>query len=358
MSKLVKASQFLGVLFFLSMPLTLLKAAQTSKFDGIGRDATTAEVLAWDIDVRPDFKGLPKGSGTVAQGQEIWEGRCASCHGTFGESNEVFTPIIGGTTTDDIKNGRVASLADRKQPQRTTLMKVATVSSLWDYIYRAMPWNAPRSMSVDETFAVLAYLLNLAEIVPDDYVLSNENIAQVQSRMPNRDGMTLQHGLWSVKGVPDTHATACMNNCVQTVQITSTLPDYARNANGNIALQNREYGPYRGIDSTKPPLTNLPGTNMLKVANLTDNQGKKSSEDLFKANNCSACHANNSKLVGPSLSEISKKYQGQSDAQKYLVNKVRMGGAGVWGNIPMPAHPNISNETLNEIVAWILKTKS
>jgi S-disulfanyl-L-cysteine oxidoreductase SoxD len=358
MFRSAKVSQFLGLLFLCSMPLTFAKEAKSLKFEGIGRDATSAEVLAWDIDVRPDFKGLPKGSGTVTQGQEIWESRCASCHGTFGESNEVFTPIIGGTTTDDIKNGRVASLADRKQPQRTTVMKVPTVSSLWDYIYRAMPWNAPRSMSVDETFAVLAYILNLAEIVPDDYVLNSDNIAQVQNKMPNRDGMTLKHGLWSVKGVPDTQATACINNCSKTVEITSVLPDYARNANGNIALQNREYGPYRGIDSTKPPLTNLPGEHMLKVANLTDKQSKKSSEDLFKANNCSACHANNSKLVGPSLSEISKKYQGQNDAQKILVNKVRVGGAGVWGSIPMPAHPNISNETIDEIIAWILKFKS
>ncbi len=119
----------------------------------IGRNATPAEVAAWDIDVRPDFKGLPAGSGSVAKGQDLWEKQCASCHGTFGESNEVFTPIAGGTTKEDIKTGRVASLNSDKQPQRTTLMKVATVSTLWDYIYRAMPWNAPRTLSVDETYA-------------------------------------------------------------------------------------------------------------------------------------------------------------------------------------------------------------
>jgi cytochrome c len=105
----------------------------------IGRNATPAEVAAWDIDVRPDFKGLPAGSGSVAKGQDLWEKQCASCHGTFGESNEVFTPIAGGTTKDDIKTGKVASLMSDKQPQRTTLMKVATISTLWDYIYRAMP---------------------------------------------------------------------------------------------------------------------------------------------------------------------------------------------------------------------------
>ena len=68
----------------------------------LGRAATPAEVKAWDIDVRSDFVGLPKGSGSVAKGEEVWEAKCASCHGTFGESNEVFTPIVGGTSKKDI----------------------------------------------------------------------------------------------------------------------------------------------------------------------------------------------------------------------------------------------------------------
>jgi cytochrome c len=75
-----------------------------------------AEIHAWDIDVRPDFKGLRPGSGSVAQGEEVWEAKCASCHGSFGESNEVHTPLIGGTTKDDIKTGRVASLAKGDAP--------------------------------------------------------------------------------------------------------------------------------------------------------------------------------------------------------------------------------------------------
>jgi mono/diheme cytochrome c family protein len=70
-------------------------------YPGVGRGATPKEIQAWDIDVRPDFKGLPAGAGSVARGQEVWEGKCASCHGVFGESNEVFSPIVGGTTTKD-----------------------------------------------------------------------------------------------------------------------------------------------------------------------------------------------------------------------------------------------------------------
>ena len=81
-----------------------------AQFPGIGRAATPAEIKAWDIDVRPDFKGLPPGSGSVAAGQKVWDDKCASCHGTFGESNEVFTPLVGGTTAEDIRAGRVKAL--------------------------------------------------------------------------------------------------------------------------------------------------------------------------------------------------------------------------------------------------------
>ena len=123
--------------------------AQTA-YPGVGRAATPKEVAAWNIDVRPDFKGLPKGSGSVANGLEVWEAKCASCHGVFGESNEVFAPLIGGTTKDDVKTGRVARLNDNSFPGRTTLMKVSSISTVWDYINRAMPWNAPKSLTHDE----------------------------------------------------------------------------------------------------------------------------------------------------------------------------------------------------------------
>src|SRR5688572_22767392 len=123
--------------------------AQAQGFPGIGRSATPAEVKAWDIDVRPDLQGLPKGSGSVARGQQVWEGKCASCHGVFGESNEVFTPLIGGTTAEDIKAGRVKSLTSPDTP-RTTMMKLSTLSTLWDYVNRAMPWNAPKTLTTEE----------------------------------------------------------------------------------------------------------------------------------------------------------------------------------------------------------------
>src|SRR5688572_10967746 len=156
---------------FTSALLGLLIAlpALGTQFPGIGRPATPAEIKAWDIDVRPDFKGLPPGSGSVAKGQKVWDEKCASCHGTFGESNEVFTPIVGGTTAADVKAGRVASLVTG-DVARSTLMKLPTLSTLWDYINRAMPWNAPKTLTTEEVYAVVAYILNLGDLVPGDFV--------------------------------------------------------------------------------------------------------------------------------------------------------------------------------------------
>lgn len=232
--------------------ISAVQAAPAPKFTGIGRTATPAEVKAWDIDVRPDFTGLPAGSGSVAKGEDVWEAQCASCHGVFGESGEVFTPIVGGTSAEDIKTGRVANLKRLDYPQRTTLMKVATVSTLWDYINRAMPWTSPKSLSTEEVYAVVAYILHMGDILPADFVLSDKNIAQVQAKMPNRNGMTTQHGLWELKGKPDVQNVACMKDCKKEVTVTSFLPGSAVDSHGNLIEQNRPIGPTRGLDTSKP----------------------------------------------------------------------------------------------------------
>lgn len=332
-------------------------------YPNIGRTATEQEIAAWDIDVRPDFKGLPAGSGSVAKGQQIWEGRCATCHGTFGESNEVFTPIVGGTTKDDIKTGRVAALASNKQPQKTTLMKVATLSTLWDYIHRAMPWTAPKSLSNDEVFAVTAYILNLAEIVPDDFILTDQNIAEVQKLMPNRNGMTLNHGMWNVNGKPDVTSVACMKDCASQLQIKSSLPDVARNAHGNIQQQNRTFGAVRGVDTTKPATAtpvgsvntqdqlaqNVPSVTEMSVSTKTDGLS------LAKKNNCLMCHGVSNKIVGPGFTEVGTKYKSDSGAEARLIEKVKKGGAGNWGANSMPAQTQVSDTDLKLLVNWILK---
>jgi cytochrome c len=343
--------------------------AQSTKYPGVGRNATPKEVAAWDIDVRPDFKGLPAGSGSVAKGQDVWEGKCAHCHGIFGESGEVFSPLVGGTTAEDIKTGRVAKLTDSSFPGRTTLMKVPTVSTLWDYINRAMPWNAPKSLSTDEVYAVTAFLLNLGGIVPDNYVLSDKNIREVQARMPNRNGMTTEHAMWpgtefSKVKKADTSNVACMKDCTPEPKVASFLPDYARNAHGNLAEQNRMVGPQHGVDTTKPEPKG-PGAAAATVAAAapakepakpaaaakpaaggTDN---KATLALLSKYSCTACHAMDKKLVGPSFADIAKKHAGKAD---YLAGKIKSGGSGVWGPIPMPAQ-SLSEAEAKTIAAWL-----
>ena len=266
-------------------------------YPGVGRAATPAEIAAWDIDVRPDFKGLPPGKGSVADGQKIWDAKCASCHGTFGESNEVFTPLVGGVGAEDIKTGRVASL---KKPDvaRTTIMKLSTVSTLWDYIHRAMPWNAPKSLKTDEVYAVVAYLLNLGDVLPDNFVLTDKNIAEVQARLPNRNGMTRNHGMWDVKGKPDVVNTPCMKDCVAEVQLGSSLPPYARESHGDLSQQSRD--------------------------------------------------------VGPAFRDVAKRYKGQDGVEGRLLEKLRRGGSGNWGPLPMPPNPDLAPGDAQTLVKWVL----
>jgi S-disulfanyl-L-cysteine oxidoreductase SoxD len=351
--------QALFALFFCAVAAQ----AQTT-FAGLGRPATAQEIAAWDIDVRPDFKGLPKGQGSVAKGQDVWEAKCASCHGVFGESNEFFSPIVGGTTKEDITTGRVARLNDNSFPGRTTLMKLATVSTLWDYIRRAMPWNAPKTLSTEEVYAVTAFVLSLGGVVADDFVLSDQNIADVQKRLPNRNGMTTDHALWpgagwagasppTAKGKADVQATACMKDCWADPQasprVTSQLPDFARNAHGNLAEQNRLVGAQRGADTR--PFEAAPATAPSLAA--VPVPAPAPALALLNKFSCTACHGFDTQIVGPALADIAKKHATRTDALDYLANKARAGSAGVWGAIAMPAQA-ITEADAKTIAAWLL----
>jgi len=335
--------------------------AQSKPWHDMGRDATAAEVKAWDIDVRPDFKGLPKGAGSVSLGETVWIAKCSSCHGDFGESNEVFTPIIGGTTKKDIETGRVAALvegATSTAPQKTTIMKVATLSTIWDYINRAMPWNNPKTLTPDEVFGVTAYLLSLAEIVPPDFTLSDKNIAEVQKRMPNRNGMVFYEPLWKTNGKGDVKNVACMKDCAVDPKVHSFLPAFARDAHGNIAEQNRVIGPVRGADTTKPepkaPLDSKRAAPAAVMAAVTPSGGANIPA-LLGANACTACHGLKSKIVGPGFNEIAAKYKGKADAESYLLGKIKSGGSGVWGAVPMPAQDQLKDADAKAMAQWIVE---
>lgn len=319
----------------------------------IGRPATQAEIAAWNIDVRGDFQGLPKGSGSVALGTKVWEGKCASCHGDFGESNQVFTPIVGGTSKKDIESGRVFFLANPGYPHRTTLMKVSKLSSLWDYINRAMPWNAPKSLSTDEVYGVLAYILNLGDIVPADFALSDKNIGEVEKRLPNRLGHVFYKPMWETRGKGDVVNPLCMKDCPVGGKIESSIPDSARNSNGNIADQVRPFGAAHGADTSAPgagPATAQQVAATTIAAPMPVSAGDAAT--LIKSSACTSCHGMTNKIVGPAFQDIARKYAGRSDAVGYLVDKIHKGGQGVWGPIPMPAQ-QLADADARTIAQWL-----
>lgn len=143
---------------------------------GIGRLATSDEIARWDIDVRIDGEGLPAGSGTVADGQHLYRERCMACHGDCGQGGPM-DRLAGGRST--LASGTPVRTVGSYWPYATTL---------FDYVRRAMPFNAPQSLTPDELYAVTAYILFLNDIVPEGTRLDASNLAAI--RMPNRHGFT------------------------------------------------------------------------------------------------------------------------------------------------------------------------
>jgi cytochrome c len=160
---------------------------------GIGKTATAKEIAGWDIDVRSDGKGLPKGEGSVAQGEPLYEAKCASCHGLFGEGEGRWPPLAGGE--DSLTEDR---------PEKTVGSYWPYVSTLWDYINRAMPFPAPQSLTPHEVYAISAYILYLNDLVEDDFVLTQSNLASI--KMPNEANFYIDNR-------PDTSNTRCMKDC-------------------------------------------------------------------------------------------------------------------------------------------------
>lgn len=172
---------------------------------GIGEKATAEIIAGWDIDVRPDGKGLPVGQGSVVEGESLYEAQCASCHGLFGEGEGRWPVLAGGEDT-----------LDTDDPEKTVGSYWPYASTLWDYIHRAMPYPAPQSLSDDETYAISAYVLYLNDIVDEDFVANKETFAAV--KMPNEPN-------FYVDNRPDVKNTRCMNDCLDpsTFDIVTTI---------------------------------------------------------------------------------------------------------------------------------------
>jgi cytochrome c len=209
-----------------------------------------------------------------------------------------------------------------------------------------MPWNAPKSLTADEVYAVVAYMLNLADVLPGDFVLSERNIAEAQAKLPNRNGMTRGHGLWDVKGKPDVQNTACMKDCPTQAMLASSLPDFARGAHGNIAEQNRQVGGVRGANS---PAGATPA-----AAQVAKADAKSDIADLARRKACLSCHGVDKKIVGPAFTEVAARYKGDAGAEARMLEKLKRGSSGAWGPIPMPPNPDLAPADAKALVQWVL----
>jgi cytochrome c len=177
---------------FAVVVLACATRAQAQSPYGIGRSATAAEIAGWNIDIGRDGSNLPPGSGNVSHGQEVFGEQCASCHGAKGEGG-VGDRLVGG-------QGTLAT----PRPVRTVGSYWPYAPTLFDYIRRAMPQNAPQSLSNDDVYAVSAYILNLNGLLPADATLDARTLSAI--KMPNRS-------MFVSDPRPDVKNPVCMAGC-------------------------------------------------------------------------------------------------------------------------------------------------
>src|SRR3979490_2925741 len=182
----------LRIAAFAALAFASATAAQAQSPYGIGRAATPAEIAGWNIDVDRYGDNLPPGSGSVSHGREVFDQQCAACHGARGE---------GGL--GDQRVGGQGTLATPK-PVRTVGSYWPYAPTLFDYIRRAMPQNAPQSLSNDDVYAVSAYILNLNGLLPADATLDAKTLAAI--KMPNRN-------MFVGDPRPDVKNSECMSGC-------------------------------------------------------------------------------------------------------------------------------------------------
>jgi S-disulfanyl-L-cysteine oxidoreductase SoxD len=156
----------------------MLTAASTAAFaqaPQFGQPISPADLAPWDIEITPSGAGLPPGRGTVAQGEAVYAAKCQACHGEKG-AGQPNDRLVGGQGT----------LAPDKAPVKTIGSYWPYATTLFDYVRRAMPWPAPKSLTNDEVYAVSAYLLNLNGIIGPNDVMDAQSLPKVA--MPNKDG--------------------------------------------------------------------------------------------------------------------------------------------------------------------------
>ncbi len=185
--------------------LLIASPALASDRFGLGRPALPEEIAAWDLDILPDGTGLPRGSGTVAVGEELFSEKCAACHGEFAEGVDNWPELAGGVDT----------LAD-EDPVKTVGSYWPYLSTVWDYVNRSMPYGAAQTLAPDEVYAIVAYILYSNDLVDEEFELNHETFGEIE--LPNADGFVVddrqetEYPAW--RGEP------CMRDCKDAVTVT------------------------------------------------------------------------------------------------------------------------------------------
>jgi S-disulfanyl-L-cysteine oxidoreductase SoxD len=155
--------------------VTEISSAETPR---LGKPIDEAAIAYWDISIMPDGTGLPKGSGTPAQGAPIYAEKCSACHGDNGK---------GGIAAALVSDVRINSIS---ASQKTIRNFIGDSTTIFDFIRRAMPFNAPRSLGDDEVYALTAYILAENKLIGANDVMNAETLPKV--KMPNRENFIIR----------------------------------------------------------------------------------------------------------------------------------------------------------------------
>lgn len=296
---------------------------------GLGRTALPEEIAAWDIDVRPDGLGLPAGSGDVWTGEEVFVENCAVCHGDFGEAVGRWPVLAGGRDT-----------LTREDPVKTIGSYWPYLSTVYDYINRAMPFGYAQSLEPDDIYAITAYLLYVNDIVGDDFELSNENFLDVA--MPNADNFFMDDR--AEAELPLFSVEPCMESCKASVEITmhasvldvtpETEEDTASATPVVAEAVTAEVATAEVVEevATEAPAAEAPAAEVVQVAAGPDPALVAAGEGVFRA--CRACHQvgeGATNRSGPHLNGVVGRVIGSVDGFRYSNGFAEAASAGtVW----------------------------
>jgi len=305
----------------------------------LGRTPTANEIKAWDIDVMPDGTGLPAGKGTVEEGDEIYEAKCASCHFDFGTGGAGYPALQNGNAYEgqkSLKNQRLT--ADDDGPVRVFGTYWPEASTLWWYIKTGMPHPAPMTLTNDEVYALSAYILSINEmkvgdeLVEDEFELNQDNFKDIV--MPNKDGFV--PNIDGPKALDDVRAffadtknygngTRCMKNCFD------GKPVLARISGAGIS----DYEPKISMKKELPP--------------KAEGSAAKPGQKAYEAS-CAVCHATDA-MGAPAVGN-KKAWEA---VMKKGIDAVYVNAIGGINGMPAKGGTSLGDAEMKEIVDYMIE---